>query len=243
MQQEKVRLQKILANQGYGSRRSIESLIKDRRICINGQIANLGDTVDSSSIITIDNEQIIIDWDNQQTVVLVLNKPVGVICSTKPQGERKTIFDLLPQCDSGKWITVGRLDVDTSGLLLITNNGSLAHKLMHPKSNIERKYVVTVKGKPSDSDIKKAIEGVNVDGDLLQFSNVSLINTTDKNCTYNVCLYQGKNREIRRLWWHLGYKVIKLHRYQYGPVKLSKQIPIGHLQKVPDTIINSLQKD
>ena len=94
MQQEKVRLQKILANQGYGSRRSIESLIKDRRICINGQIANLGDTVDSSSIITIDNEQIIIDWDNQQTVVLVLNKPVGVICSTKPQGERKTIFDL-----------------------------------------------------------------------------------------------------------------------------------------------------
>lgn len=222
-----IRIQKILAQNGIGSRRGVESLISQKRIKVNGNIAELGMLITPEDIITIDNKNIKISWEINQTEVLVFNKPIGTLCSTKSQGGNETVFSYLKPPKSGKWNLVGRLDLDTSGLLLITNSGDLAHKLMHPKSNIPRYYTVQVLGAPESDSIQKTKEGILDNGELLIFSSIEKISSNKNSTTYKVCLHQGKNREIRRIWQSIGHKVIKLHRYRYGPVTMPKSLPVG----------------
>ncbi|MBT4963875.1 MAG: rRNA pseudouridine synthase [Francisellaceae bacterium] len=221
------RIQKVLAKNGFGSRRGIESLIKEGRISVNNASATLGMQICATDVIAIDNTLIEISWEATNTQVLVFHKPPGVICSTNSQGHKQTVFDYLPVLTQGKWILVGRLDVDTSGLLLITNSGDLAHKLMHPKSNLPRHYTVTVQDHPKPTDLLQAKEGISDQGELLRFTSITKVSTTKNSSSFDVCLHQGKNREIRRIWEWLGYKVIELHRYQYGPTSIPSSLTSG----------------
>ena len=156
------RLQKLIANAGYGSRRWAERLIEQGRISVNNKEATLGDKAIIADKVTIDGRLIDLKrYSEEETKVLMLNKQAGVICSNKDEEGRKSVFDFLPE--NTRWVMVGRLDLNTSGLLLFTNNGDLANKLMHPSSEIDREYAVRVLGRVSDEDIKQLISGIELD--------------------------------------------------------------------------------
>lgn len=222
-----IRIQKILAQNGVGSRRHVEALIQQNRIKVNGNTATLGMQISKGDSVEIDNALIDISWESGEIEVLAFNKPTGTLCSTKSQGGNDTVFSYFPKPKSGKWSLVGRLDLDTSGLLLITNSGDLANKLMHPKSRVPRYYIVQVSGHPTAGSVKRTKEGILDEGEMLIFSSVQKIGQRSDSTTYKVCLHQGKNREIRRVWQAIGHKVTKLHRYKYGPIALPKELTRG----------------
>ena len=167
------RLQKLIANAGYGSRRWAERLIEQGRISVNNKEATLGDKATIADKVTIDGRLIDLKrYSEEETKVLMLNKQAGVICSNKDEEGRKSVFDFLPE--NTRWVMVGRLDLNTSGLLLFTNNGDLANKLMHPSSEIDREYAVRVLGRVSDEDIKQLISGIELDDGFAKFQKVTL---------------------------------------------------------------------
>jgi 23S rRNA pseudouridine2605 synthase len=213
------RLQKLIANAGYGSRRWAERLIEQGRISINNKEATLGDKATITDKVTIDGRLIDLErYSEEETKVLILNKQAGVICSNKDEEGRKSVFDFLPE--NTRWVMVGRLDLNTSGLLLFTNNGDLANKLMHPSSEIDREYAVRVLGRVSDEDIKQLINGIELDDGFAKFHKVNLGGGDGANRWYHVVVREGRKREVRRLWEALDFKVSRLIRTRFGDVRL-----------------------
>jgi len=213
------RLQKLIANAGYGSRRWAERLIEQGRISVNNKEATLGDKAIIDDKVTIDGRLIDLKrYSEEETKVLMLNKQAGVICSNKDEEGRKSVFDFLPE--NTRWVMVGRLDLNTSGLLLFTNNGDLANKLMHPSSEIDREYAVRVLGRVSDEDIKQLISGIKLDDGFAKFHKVTLGGGDGANRWYHVVVREGRKREVRRLWEALDFKVSRLIRTRFSDIRM-----------------------
>jgi 23S rRNA pseudouridine2605 synthase len=220
------KLQKVLARSGYGSRREMERWIEKGRVAVNGRIAKLGDRVDRKARIEVDGKPV--DSSGQEkTRVLLYHKPPGEVCSRKdPQG-RRTVFDRLPKLQSGRWISIGRLDYNTSGLLLFTTDGELANALMHPSSNIEREYMVRVKGEVTEDTFKVLRAGVMLEDGMARFTDIEDGGGEGANHWYYVVIMEGRTREVRRLWESQDCVVSRLKRTRYGNVFIPSQVKQG----------------
>jgi len=217
------RLQKLIANAGYGSRRWAERLIEQGRVTLNNHDVKLGDKAVLNDKIRIDGKLIDLKrYAEAETKVLILNKQAGFICSNKDTEGRKSVFDLLPE--NSRWIMVGRLDLNTSGLLLFTNNGELANKLMHPSAQIDREYAVRVLGQVKEEHIKKLIDGVKLEDGFAKFHKVTQGGGEGANRWYRVVIREGRKREVRRLWESLDFKVSRLIRIRFGDICLPDKL-------------------
>ena len=217
------RLQKLIANAGYGSRRWAERLIEQGRVSLNNHDAKLGDKAVLNDKVRIDGKLIDLKrYAENETKVLILNKQAGFICSTKDPEGRKSVFDLLPE--NSRWVMVGRLDLNTSGLLLFTNNGELANKLMHPSAQIDREYAVRVLGKVKEEHIKKLTNGVELEDGFANFHKVTQGGGEGANRWYRVVIRGGRKREVRRLWEFLDFKVSRLIRIRFGDIRLPDKL-------------------
>ena len=235
------RIQKLIANAGYGSRRWAERLIEQGRISINNQEAKLGDKAKISDKVTIDGRLIDLGrYAEEETKVLILNKQAGVICSNKDEEGRQSVFEFLP--DNTRWIMVGRLDLNTSGLLLFTNNGDLANKLMHPSSEIDREYAVRVLGKVEDEHIKSLTNGIELEDGFAKFHRVTLGGGEGANRWYHVVVKEGRKREVRRLWEALDFKVSRLIRTRFSDIRLPEKLRANQLEYLKPKQVQALLK-
>lgn len=235
------KLQKVLARAGLGSRRDMERLIAEGRITVNGKIAQLGDRIDADDKVLMNGNPIELRSPGErQTRVLIYNKPEGEICSARDPEGRPTVFDRLPRLRGERWIAVGRLDFNTSGLLLFTTDGELANALMHPSSNIDREYLCRIMGEVSDDKLEQLKEGVMLDDGMARFNDITAGGGTGINRWFYVCLMEGRNREVRRLWESQELKVSRLKRVRYGPVFLPSKVKQGQWLDLPPEEIRAL---
>jgi len=217
------RLQKLIATAGYGSRRWAERLIDQGRVEVNNKTSQIGDKCEITDKVKIDGRSIDLErYKEEETKVIILNKQAGVICSNKDDEGRKSVYSLLPK--ESRWIMVGRLDLNTSGLLLFTNNGDLANKLMHPSSEIDREYAVRVLGQVEMEDIKQLTDGIELDDGFAKFNRVTVGGGEGANRWYKVVLKEGRKREVRRLWEALDFKVSRLIRIRFGEIRLPEKL-------------------
>jgi len=225
------KLQKVLANAGLGSRREIERWIAEGRITINGKPAKLGDRIDLSATITIDNRPVVLRPQQMaKQRVIIYHKPEGEVCTRSDPEGRPTIFDNLPTLRNQRWIAVGRLDITTSGLLLFTTDGELANQLMHPSSEIEREYAVRILGKVDNEMLKRLQKGVELEDGMAAFTAIKDAGGTGANHWYHVVLKEGRNREVRRLWESQGITVSRLIRVRFGSIQLPRLLRPGRWQ-------------
>lgn len=221
------RLQKLLAGAGHGSRRGIEEWIRAGRITINGRVAQLGDRASPADQIRLDGKALDLGGSRDAVEVLLYNKPVGEVTTRSDPEGRPTVFDHLPAPRSGRWIVVGRLDVNTSGLLLFTNDGELAHRLMHPSSEVEREYRVRLRGTPGADVIQRLLGGVVLEDGPASFDRIRPESSEGSHSWFRVELHEGRNREVRRLFEHVGFEVSRLTRIRYGTVSLPADLRAG----------------
>ncbi len=238
---ESQKLQKVIAASGRGSRRQIEELIAAGRVTVNGKVAHLGQRVTAAEEIIVDGAAIE-TGGAQVPQVLVLNKAAGLVCSRRDPEGRSTIFEQLPRLQGGRWITVGRLDIQTTGLLLVTNDGALAHRMMHPSTGLDREYAVRVNKKLEDREIAALKAGVEIDGETMRFSDIRFYNGSESNFWYHVALLEGRNREVRRLFDSAGCTVSRLKRVRYGPVILPSWLTVGHWASMDTDDLKALYK-
>jgi 23S rRNA pseudouridine2605 synthase len=236
------RLQKLLAAAGLGSRRSIEQWIRDGRITVGGRVAQLGDRAGPDDEVLLDGLKIGLGSGKTSAHELLLYyKPVGEMTTRHdPQG-RPTVFERLPPPRNGRWITVGRLDVNTSGLLLFTTDGELAHRLMHPSSEVDREYLVRVRGRPSSAAIEQLLAGVALDDGPARFDSIVQDATDGSHTSFRVVLHEGRNREVRRVWSAIGFEVSRLMRIRYGPVELPRDLRPGGWRSAQPELVRKLQ--
>lgn len=220
------KLQKVLARAGIGSRREMERWIEAGRVHIDGRLATLGDRVDGEAAISVDGKAIA-KGEAGKTRVLLYHKPRGEVSSRKDPEGRKTVFDRLPRLKNGRWISVGRLDYNTSGLLLFTTDGELANALMHPSSNIEREYMVRVKGEVDEDTLKRLSEGVMLEDGMARFTDIVDGGGEGSNHWYYVVIMEGRTREVRRLWESQDCVVSRLKRTRYGNVFIPPKVKQG----------------
>lgn len=237
------KLQKALANLGLGSRREIETWIADGKVKVNNQVAQLGARVSVGDQIQVGRKRIQIkDQSETATQVLIYHKPEGEVCSRSDEKQRKTVFNNLPRCPGGRWIMVGRLDINSMGLLLFTNNGELANRLMHPKYEIEREYAVRVYGEVDAIKLKNLTTGVMLEDGMAKFDTLVDRGGEGKNHWYHVTLSEGRNREVRRLWETQDVKVSRLIRVRFGDLALPARLPRGKFTELSHGEVSSLLK-
>ena len=234
------RLQKVLANLGLGSRREIEDWIRSGRIHVNGELATLGMQVEGNEALLLDGKPIKLFDRPFRRRVLMYFKPVGEMTTRDDPEGRRTIFESLPRINQGRWISVGRLDLNTQGLLLVTNDGELAHKLMHPSSEIEREYAVRVLGEVTEEMLKNLKKGVELEDGVSKFDEIIAAGGEGANSWYHVILRGGKNREVRRLWESQGLTVSRLIRVRYGSVSLPRGLKPGKFDDVDEESLKAL---
>lgn len=224
------RLQKLLATAGHGSRRQIEQWIRAGRLTVDGRVASLGERAAADADIRLDGAPLTTSATGTLArEVLIYHKPLGEVTTrADPQG-RPTVFERLPAPASGRWVVVGRLDVNTTGLLLFTNDGALAHRLMHPSSEVEREYRVRVRGQPDAGVLATLRAGVTLEDGPARFDRLVSVRTAPQlQCSdYRVTLREGRNREVRRLWLAAGFEVLRLQRLRYGAVRLPRDLRPG----------------
>ena len=223
------------------SRREAERWIEARRVKVNGEVAHLGQRVSVDDLIEIDDETLT-KTPSVSCRVLLLNKPAGVICSRKDALHRSSVFDNLPTLTAGRWVSVGRLDLQSSGVLLFSTDGQFADKLMHPSSGLDREYAVRVRGRLDEAQLDLALSGANIDGEQLRFSDIRFFNGSSSNSWYHVVLMEGKNREIRRLFEFLGSPVSRLKRVRYGPVIAPSWLKTGQYTELNITDVSKLYR-
>jgi len=224
-----IRLQKLLAEAGLGSRRTVEGWIRAGRVTIGDRTAQLGDRASHTDEVRLDGRKLDLRGESDSGRELLLYyKPVGEVTTRRdPQG-RPTVFERLPRPERGRWISVGRLDVSTAGLLLLTTDGELAHRLMHPSGEVEREYRVRLRGRPGPDTIERLLAGVCLDDGPARFDRISA-DSTDRGAhsSFRVVLHTGRNREVRRLWEAVGFEVSRLLRIRYGPIELPRDMRPG----------------
>lgn len=229
-----IRLQKLLADRGYGSRRKMEGWISEGKIEVNGQAAELGQRVTKQDKIKVRGYALRNRPNFSSSRLLMYNKPEGEICTMKDPRRRPTVFRNLPKLRGARWIAVGRLDINTSGLLLFTTNGELANQLMHPSSGIEREYRCRIFGDVDKAMIEHLINGVEIDQHMMKFNKVTLQGapSDQRNKWVHVTLSEGRNREVRKLWESVGCQVSRLTRIRYGSLSLSRKLRPGKHQEL-----------
>jgi 23S rRNA pseudouridine2605 synthase len=245
------RLQKLLAAAGHGSRRQIEQWIRERRVTVDGHVAALGERAEAGADIRLDGAALALsDQATTAREVLIYHKPVSEVTTrADPQG-RPTVFERLPAPQSGRWVVIGRLDVNTTGLLLFTNDGALAHRLMHPSSEVEREYLVQVRGVPSAAVLQQLRQGLMLEDGPARFDSIEPIreavgrlpgwgatpgggDAAAAQAGFQVVLHEGRNREVRRLWQAAGFEVSRLMRLRYGSVRLPPDLRPGRSRPMP----------
>jgi 23S rRNA pseudouridine2605 synthase len=236
------RLQKFLARVGQGSRRQIEDWVRQGRITINGAPAQLGVLVNGAERIEIDGKPVQVRAFGQKRRVLAYYKPVGEVTSRNDPEGRPTIFERLPILRDSRWIAVGRLDLNTQGLLLLTNDGELANRLMHPSSQIEREYAVRILGDIPPATLRQLQEGVPLEDGIARFDSIREAGGEGANHWYHVILREGRHREVRRLWESQGVAVSRLVRVRYGSVSLRRGLRPGHWDELNEAQIDELRK-
>jgi 23S rRNA pseudouridine2605 synthase len=228
-----LRIQKLLAGAGHGSRRAIEEWIRAGRVTVNGKPAQLGDRAQPGDDIRLDGRPLDAGTATSSHAVLLYNKPLGEVTTrSDPQG-RPTVFDRLPPPPQGRWIVVGRLDFMTSGLLLFTTDGELAHRLMHPSAEVDREYLVRSRDVLNEGQLRLLHTGVRLDDGTARFDLVEQTRIEGTHAWYRVVLREGRNREVRRLWQAIGSDVSRLLRIRYGPVALPRDLPAGEWRLLP----------
>ena len=237
----KERIQKILANEGIVSRRQAENLIREGRIKVNGQEAILGMSISRRDLIEIDGKTVEISEGTNPLRVLMYNKKVGEISSTKDPEGRPSVFLALTKISKGKWISVGRLDINTSGLMLFTNNGELANKLMHPSSKIEREYVARIRGQVEPDHIRRLLEGVKLEDGKASFSDLQPGRKGNSNQWFAMVIMEGRTREVRRMWESQGFAVSRLKRVRIGGLFLPANLKQGNYKELSEKEIKSIE--
>ena len=226
------KLQKVLANLGLGSRREMERWIEEGRVTVDGSVATLGHRVHAGQVVRLDGKLLEVDAA-EQVRVLLYHKPVREVCSRDDPEGRKTVFERLPKLKSGRWISVGRLDFNTSGVLLFTTDGGLANALMRPSNAIEREYLVRVMGRVDEPMLERLKHGVELDDGPARFSDIQEGGGDGINRFFYVVLMEGRNREVRRLWESQGTTVSRLKRVRYGEVFLPSKLKKGQWLELP----------
>jgi 23S rRNA pseudouridine2605 synthase len=235
------KLQKVLARTGLGSRREMERWIEQGRVSVDERTAALGDRVFPGSRIAVDGRPLA--TEAVETVRCILyNKPTGEVCSRKDPEGRRTVFESLPKLRSGRWISIGRLDYNTSGLLLFTTDGELANALMHPSANIEREYLVRVKGEVRPEMLERMLQGVLLEDGVARFTDIQDGGGDGANHFYYVVLMEGRNREVRRLWESQGLTVSRLKRVRYGDVFIPSRVKKGQWTELEPAGIKGLYR-
>jgi len=237
------KLQKMLAAAGLGSRREMERVISDGRVTLNGEVAKLGDRATSRDKIFVNGKPVRLATASEQAGrVLIYNKPEAEICSRNDPEGRRTVFERLPNIQGGRWISVGRLDFNTCGLLLFTTDGALANALMHPSSVIEREYMCRVLGRVDEPMLKRLHEGVLLDDGVANFTDIVDAGDKGANKRFYVVIMEGRNREVRRLWESQEVQVSRLKRVRFGSVFLSPKLKQGQWEEMPGKDVADLYK-
>ncbi len=229
-----VRLQKLLARAGVGSRRQIDRWLAEGLIRVNGAVAKPGDRAGSGDAVTVRGRPVALAPAGVPAPArhLMYHKPVGQICTRDdPQG-RATVFEALPAVRGARWVSVGRLDINTSGLLLFTTDGDLANALMHPSGGVARRYQVRVQGHPGEADLAALRRGIQLDDGPARVAAVRAGRRRGSNAWFELTLVEGRNREVRRLWEALGYRVNRLLRVSYGGIELPRDLPPGRWREL-----------
>jgi 23S rRNA pseudouridine2605 synthase len=217
----------------------MERWIAGGRVRVNDSVAHVGQRVSADDRILVDDKPLRRQTAGRQRV-LVYNKPVGEVCTRSDPEGRPTVFDRLPPAGHGRWISIGRLDIATSGLLLLTNDGALANRMMHPSTGLDREYAVRVNGLLTDEQLTELVTGIEDEGELLAFSDIQHYDGRGTNHWYHVVLMEGRNREIRRLFEHCGLMVSRLKRVRFGPVVLPSRLARGRFEALGEDDMASL---
>lgn len=237
---EPQRLQKILALSGLGSRRDMEALIEAGRVSVNGQVASLGSTVNGDEVIRVDGRPVRLQTEPQLPKVLLYHKQEGEIVSADDPKKRDSVFEKLPRVRGAKWVSVGRLDINTSGLLIFTTSGELANRLMHPRYEVEREYAVRVMGQLSEGQVLQLTNGIELEDGVANFDAIQDKGGEGSNHWYQVILREGRNREVRRLFEAVGLMVSRLMRVRFGPVTLPSRLKRGQMLALQDKEVRQL---
>nr|MBA2238155.1 pseudouridine synthase [Lysobacter sp.] len=242
------RLHKVLAQAGLGSRRALEQRIADGLVKVNGELAQVGMSVGSGDKVEIDGRSFVASALTEPARVLMYNKPEGEVTTREDPEGRPTIFEALPALKGARWIAIGRLDINTTGLLLLTTDGELANTLMHPSHEVEREYVCRVRApegqdKVPDNLVDRLARGVALDDGPAKFEEIERIGGSDSHDWFRVLLKEGRNREVRRLWESQGCQVSRLKRIRYGAVELPRELLRGQSQEMAAEKVEKLRHD
>lgn len=240
------RIQKKLANLGFGSRREIERLIEAGEVKVNNKTATLGQHLIGNELVQVRGRKVVLSEvkTERKTRVIAYHKGLGVFCTRKDNKGRPTVFQHLPSLKNARWVMIGRLDANTSGLLLFTNNGKLANDLMHPSSEVEREYLVRVFGEVTEDKLRQLERGVELEDGMANFDNIYAIKPDDEamNNHFLVTLHEGRNREVRRLWEAVDCQVNRLKRVRYGSYEIPKTLRENKTVELTDSEIRKLLK-
>ncbi|HWU76017.1 MAG TPA: pseudouridine synthase [Rhodanobacter sp.] len=237
------RLHKVLANAGLGSRRMLEQRIQSGEVELNGAPAEIGMSVKAGDRVVMDSKQFVVATDSRDdTEVLLFHKPEGVLTTRDDPEGRPTVFEQLPRLKGARWIAVGRLDINTTGLLLLTTDGELANGLMHPKSGLEREYLCRVHGEVPDEIIERLKAGVELDDGPARFDEIAVISRGGSHSWFRVVIREGRNREVRRLWDSQGFLVSRLKRIRYGTIELPRNLRRGECEVLDADNVKQLRQ-
>jgi 23S rRNA pseudouridine2605 synthase len=237
------RIQKVLARGGVGSRREIERWINEGRLKLNGAAVTLGARLKAGDHLQINGR--VVHWERfaeQPTRVLLYHKPAGEVVTRRDPEGRPVVFTQMPKLATGRWIAVGRLDINTSGLLLATNNGELANRLMHPSTQVEREYAVRILGEVPDVTMEKLKQGVELEDGKAKFDNIKFFAGEGANKWYYVTVSEGRNKLVRRLWESQEVTVSRLMRVRYGPVVLPERLKAHSFYELTDKELDLLME-
>ncbi len=226
------RLHKLMALAGLGSRRDMEELVVSGRVTVNGEPAKQGQGVTQYDMVRLDNRHIKLPFEAELPQVLIYHKPEGEIVSQDDPEGRASVFDKLPRIKQGKWIAIGRLDMNTSGLLIFTNSGELANRFMHPRYEVEREYAVRIFGELTEGQMLTLTQGIELEDGPAKFDSISPQGGEGANHWYQVVIREGRNREVRRLFEAFQLPVSRLMRVRFGPVNLPPRVKRGTMLKL-----------
>jgi len=237
------RLQKVMASAGLGSRRSLEKRIAEGEVTVDGQVATLGQSVTEGSVIGFEERSWRVNRQAARHRTLIYNKPEGEVTSRSDPEGRPTVFDRLPGIKGARWVAIGRLDINTTGLLILTTDGELANTMMHPSSGVDREYACRIRGRASAEQLERLRQGVQLDDGPANFSDIQEAGGSGENHWYHVTIMEGRNREVRRLWESQGLTVSRLKRVRYGAAFLPRRLRMGQWSEITPSEHEILRED